>query len=185
MEQLFLRDNNDQKYRGPMPDTKSVLCQLAKGLAYVHSKQLIHRDITPGNALIWVGLDESTGREKVLLKWADFGLSKRVNERGTCSLTGDRGTPTWVAPELLDFEGDEYVDWKQQRCTTKSDVFAEGLVFAFFLLHGDHPFGVKYDQIYCNILSGKIVKIQGKICKWKTMFYEYIKYVGQLTIKTR
>ena len=35
------------------------------------------------------------------MKWADFGLSKPVNERGSCFMSGVRGTFDWLAPELL------------------------------------------------------------------------------------
>ena len=159
MEQLFLNDIHERKYKGPMPlSKKEVLCQLADGLEHIHSKQLIHRDIKPANALIWVG------SEKVFMKWADFGLSKRVNERGTCSVTGITGTMNWKAPEVLEMEEDENVDWEEQRGTTKSDVFCEGLVFAYFLLNGKHPYGSSDLRIPINILKGRIVNIEGKTC---------------------
>jgi serine/threonine protein kinase len=38
---------------------------------------MTHRDIKPGNVLIWVNPKKE---EQVLIKWADFGLSKKVNQ---------------------------------------------------------------------------------------------------------
>jgi serine/threonine protein kinase len=70
---------------------------LASGLEYIHSKKLIHRDIKPENVLI--SIDSTT--ELVTIKWADFGLSKFVNERGTFTLSGIKGTTNYFAPELL------------------------------------------------------------------------------------
>ena len=163
MDQLFMSDSNERKYRGPMPQSeKDVLYQLAKGLEHIHSMSLIHRDVKPANALIWVGYDETGSNEKVLMKWADFGLSKRVNERGTHSMSGDRGTNNWKAPELLELEEEETVDWENQRGTTKSDVFCEGLVFAYFLSNGKHPYGSSDIKIPINILNGRLVNTQGK-----------------------
>ena len=164
LDQLFLDDNNKRKYRESMPPSeKDVLCQLADGLEYIHSKQLIHRDIKPANVLIWTGFDEIKRSETVLMKWADFGLSKPVSERGTCSMTGIMGTMNWKAPEVLEKERDDHTDWEKQRATTKSDVFAEGLVFAYFLLNGKHPYG-SFPETTSNILKGNIVNIQGTIC---------------------
>jgi serine/threonine protein kinase len=126
-----------------MPPEKEVFHQLAKGLAYIHQNRLIHRDLKPENVLIW---GDSTG-EKVVMKWADFGLSKTVNERGSHSISGsNRGTDNWYAPEILSIkiqkeEENGKDDTTHQRGTVKSDVFSEGLVFGYYLLGGDHPFG--------------------------------------------
>jgi serine/threonine protein kinase len=66
-----------------------VFSQLASGLDYINPKKLIHRDIKPANVLIHV--DPTTGQ--VTMKWADFGLSRSVNERGTFTInSGIKGT---------------------------------------------------------------------------------------------
>jgi serine/threonine-protein kinase/endoribonuclease IRE1 len=69
------------------------------------------------------------------MKWADFGRSKKVNERGTFSMSAIKGTQNWFAPELLKIieEGLEgsTSSSARQRGTVKSDVYAEGLVFQF------------------------------------------------------
>ena len=61
------------------------------------------------------------------MKWADFGLSKPVNERGTYTMSGIKGSDTWMAPEMLrmvELEEGEI----RQRGTIKSDIFSEGHV---------------------------------------------------------
>jgi len=143
-----------------MPPTFDVLYQLAVGLEYIHKSGLVHRDIKPANVLIWVSPENG----KVLMKWADFGLSKPVNERGTCSMSGVSGTPNWLAPELLklllddrETEGDKI----EQRGTIQTDVFAEGLVFGCYLTDGLHPFGSPV-QISANILTNKPVNLSSK-----------------------
>jgi serine/threonine protein kinase len=143
-----------------MPPTFDVLNQLALGLEYIHKMKIIHRDIKPENVLIWVNPENG----KVLMKWADFGLSKLVNERGTCSMSGVRGTLDWLAPELLklldDGETRNELEAKQ-RGTVKTDVFEEGLVFGYYLTGGLHPFGSPV-QIVPNILENNPVNLSSK-----------------------
>jgi serine/threonine protein kinase len=97
LHQLFHGEEAQKKYRDKMAPEKDVCLQLAKGLAHIHENQLIQRDLKPENVLIWV---DSTG-EKVVVKWADFGLSKQVNPRGSHSISGMRGTDNWYSPEIL------------------------------------------------------------------------------------
>jgi serine/threonine protein kinase len=102
------------------------------------------------------------------MKWADFGLSKQVNERGSHSISGMRGTHNWHSPEILKiFIEEEGNDGKttspdiRPRGTVKSDVFSAGLVFGYYLLDGDHPFGSGY-KILPNILKNEPVNMPSK-----------------------
>jgi serine/threonine protein kinase len=164
VDKLFLKDDDPKKYHGPaMPPAIEVLQQLAGGLEYIHQMNFIHRDIKPGNVLIWV--DPAT--QNVLMKWADFGFSKRVNERGSHSISGsNRGTDNWYAPEILLIKIQEEESGKDetaahQRGTVKSDVFAQGLVFGFYLLNGQHLFGSRV-LASANILSNNPVHLDSK-----------------------
>jgi serine/threonine protein kinase len=160
LDRLFLKDDDPQKYRGPVPAKIEVIQQLAGGLEYIHKKKLIHRNIKPQNALIWVNQLQT---DQVLMKWSGFGLSKQVNERGTCSMSGIKGTLHWFAPEILKLLEVEEVSRSetQQRGTVKSDVFAEGLVFGYFLLEGFHLFGSRM-QIETNIIENNPVNLLSK-----------------------
>ena len=156
LNQLFLDESHSKKYRGPqLPDNFTVLFQLASGLKHIHSLKLIHRDIKPENVLIHVDSDE-----KVTMKWADFGLSKRVNERGTYTQTKIRGTMDWMAPELLEQLDEEtgIAPVEKRRGTVKSDVFSQGLVFGYFISDGKHLFGIGR-KIEKNIFKNKPVNL--------------------------
>ncbi len=143
-----LQDFIDGKYKGPMPTDEQVLFQLANGLEYIHSMGILHRDIKPENILI-------SKTKPVQMKWSDFGLSKPVNERGSCSLSEIKGTLNWMSPEELRMtESEENVD--HMRGSVKSDIFSAGCVFIFFLLRGLHPFGMSF-MIPSNILEGRPV----------------------------
>jgi serine/threonine protein kinase len=108
---------------------------------------------------------DSTG-EKVLMKWADFDLSKPVNESGSHSISGLRGTKDWYAPEIYRMqsettstqseEGENVENPIRPRGTVKSDVFSEGLVFAYYLLGGIHPFRGRYEHdTQINIIENR------------------------------
>ncbi len=144
-----------------MPAEKDVFHQLAKGLAHVHEKGFIYWDFKPQNVLISV---HPTGGGNVSMKWADFGLSSPLNERGSFSTTDHNTRPdNWLAPEIL------VVKQNSQRTTplrpegtVKSDVFSAGLIFGYYLLKGRHPYGSQFN-IPANILNDTPVNLKGTI----------------------
>jgi serum/glucocorticoid-regulated kinase 2 len=70
--------------------TKFYACQILQGLAYLHSKNIVYRDMKPENIL----LDE---RGNACL--ADFGISKILDPKETTK--SFVGTPEYVAPEIV------------------------------------------------------------------------------------
>jgi serine/threonine-protein kinase/endoribonuclease IRE1 len=161
LEKLFFKEDDPKKYRGTMPPETEVLLQLAKGLEYIHQRGLVHRDIKPQNVLI---SSDSTTR-RVVMKWADFGFSKQVNERGTFTMSGVRGTYDYFAPEILKLLDEESSTGNvaQNRGTVKSDVFTEGLVFGYFISGGVHPFGTTSHQIQINLRTNEPANLPGKL----------------------
>ncbi|XP_078160238.1 serine/threonine-protein kinase 52-like [Carex rostrata] len=65
---------------------------LARGLEYLHSKKIVHRDVKTENML----LDKQKN-----LKIADFGVA-RVEAQNANDMTGETGTLGYMAPEVLD-----------------------------------------------------------------------------------
>ncbi|XP_045026238.1 calcium-dependent protein kinase 3 [Daphnia magna] len=166
LDQLFLEPNHPKKYDGPMPRYIHVFLQLASGLNHIHSKLIIHRDIKPQNVLI--SKTPASRSNEVTIKWADFGLSKSVDERGYHSWSGVRGTTNWYAPEVLEINNNikEAEEAKKLKGTVKSDVFALGLVFGFLFLKGEHVYGSSEREISDNVIKKQPInlkKIDGEL----------------------
>lgn len=105
--------------------------QILTGLAYLHSKDIIHRDIKGANILV-----DNHGSVKI----SDFGISKRVEAssllQGPNPPGGKRGGPRvsmqgsvfWMAPEVV----------RQTAYTRKADIWSLGcLIVEMFT--GSHP----------------------------------------------
>jgi serine/threonine protein kinase len=147
LDQLFLKNDDHSKYLESMPPAEDVLYQLAIGLYYIHETGLIHRDIKPQNVLFWT----NTTTNEVVMKWGGLRLSK-----GDSKIKKNYSTNDWLAPELLKLldngDGDILIP------TVKSNVFAQGLVFGYYLLRGQHLFGSPTEIVY-NIRENKPVNL--------------------------
>jgi len=112
----------------------ALLVETLRGLAYVHRRGIVHRDVKPENILV-VG-----GHVRLL----DFGLSAlREDLAPDGSLTG---TFDYLAPEVL--RGDAP--------TEQSDLFAVGVV-AYEILAGRHPFAAHdLATSWANVLTGRL-----------------------------
>jgi len=107
--------------------------EIVLALEYLHSKNIVYRDLKPENLLI-----DKDGHMKI----TDFGFAKVVEDR-TWTLCG---TPEYLAPEIIQSKGHgKAVDW-----------WALGILI-YEMLAGYPPF---YDEnpfgIYQKILAGKI-----------------------------
>lgn len=90
-----------------------LFIQIALGLYYLHSRNIIHRDIKSLN--IFLTKDNSA-------KIGDLGSARRLDSDG--NIIGDVGngekvgTPFYLAPEI----------WLNKPCTKKTDVWALGVI---------------------------------------------------------
>jgi YVTN family beta-propeller protein len=119
-----LRDQNL-----PQADLLRVLRQVAEALDYAHARDVIHRDLKPGNVL----LDES-GNACL----ADFGLAKTMAGSRDLTATGSiLGTPAYMSPEQA--RGD--------KLDARSDVYSFA-VMIYEALSGRLPFQAKTSMEY-------------------------------------
>lgn len=101
--------------------TLEILLDCLGGLEHVHGKQILHRDLKPGN--IFVTAD---GTAKI----GDFGVARKISE-GAYAETRV-GTPLYIAPEVLK-------DPLGQGYAHQVDIYSLALV-AYEMLHGKLPF---------------------------------------------
>lgn len=80
-----------QEY-GPFkePVIQSYTRQILSGLAYLHSRNTVHRDIKGANILV-----DPNGE----IKLADFGMAKHI--KSCNSVLSFKGSPYWMAPEVV------------------------------------------------------------------------------------
>jgi serine/threonine protein kinase len=91
--------------------------QSCRGLHALHERSLVHFDIKPANVFLKGGV----------ARLGDYGLSKLVtHSRGSLSM--GRGTPYYMAPEMLQRRGD-----------VRSDIYSLGVMF-YEILCGKVPF---------------------------------------------
>jgi hypothetical protein len=118
----------------PLSDRVRVLAQICDGLAYAHSRGVVHRDVKPANILV-----TSKGQVKLL----DFGLA-RVAARSTITRRGViLGTPDYMSPEQA----------MGRNVDHRSDMFSAGAVFYEFLGFAKPFKGKTLHSVLYQILS--------------------------------
>jgi serine/threonine protein kinase len=115
---------------GPMAVDRvlNLMSQACSGLEHAHAKDVIHRDIKPGNLII-----TTEGNQGELLKIVDFGIAKILHEaEGTQHLTQTGevfGSPLYMSPEQA----------MGRTLDHRCDVYALGCVM-YETLSGQPPF---------------------------------------------
>src|SRR5688572_3155126 len=94
-----------------------IFVQAARGVQALHDHSLVHFDLKPANIFL----------KGDVARVGDYGLSKLVSESRN-SLSFSRGTPYYMAPEMLQRRGD-----------ARSDIYSLGIIL-FECLYGDVPF---------------------------------------------
>lgn len=119
------------------PNVYIMFSQIFDGVRYLHSQNIVHRDLKLENILI-----SRCGEFK--LKLSDFGLSKLLPSNEEI-MKSSCGTPAYVAPEVL--LGCGY--------TAAVDVWSLGVIL-FTLVFAEYPFhATSLPEIYEKILAGK------------------------------
>ncbi|RLL49145.1 serine/threonine-protein kinase, partial [Mariprofundus sp. EBB-1] len=136
---------------------KQHLIDILEGLKYLHSFDVVHRDLKPDNVLL-----AADGHVKI----ADFGVSRAISKSRKASSRA--GTIKYMAPEM--FEADEEHGYDH-----RVDLYAAGCLY-FEMLVGTPPFTgtdtkvmmghVAHDPAYPASLSEEeLAVLQGLLAK--------------------
>jgi serine/threonine protein kinase len=112
----FIKNKQKKQSYLAISDIKIIAFQLLKGLNYIHSIGICHRDIKPHNVLI--------DSKNLSVKLCDFGSAKKLSQ-GDCNVSYICSR-FYRAPELI-FSATKY--------TTAVDIWSAGCVIAELLIN--------------------------------------------------
>ena len=108
--------------QGPLdPETATEAgIQACAGLDYAHRRGIIHRDVKPGNLMLFGG---PVGGGEMTVKLTDFGIARALEQTRITQVGSVVGTAAYLAPEQV----------RGEEATPATDVYALGVVLYQFL----------------------------------------------------
>lgn len=124
---------------GPLPEelVVEILLQAVRGLAYVHSKGFIHRDLKPDNLLFFRDsrqaprtFEEVFNEPDYRVMICDFGIAEGIHKIADNSSPVLFGSPAFMAPEQA---------FTPEKVDFRADIYALA-ASAYYFLCGEPPF---------------------------------------------
>lgn len=107
---------------------KTIIRQSTNGVEFLHSLNLVHRNLKPSNFLI-----AKINENEFIIKLSDFRTAKDLSSAEAHEHSGFRGQDGWVASVPPNSEG-------VQKSQLSEDVFILGCFYYYVLTKGSHPF---------------------------------------------
>mmetsp|Transcript_5860 Transcript_5860/g.14254 ORF Transcript_5860/g.14254 Transcript_5860/m.14254 type:complete len:557 (-) Transcript_5860:138-1808(-) len=144
------------------PDAAEATHQMLMAVGYLHSHNVVHRDLKLENFLYESNDDQSA------LKLIDFGFAKVWDP--TILMMASCGSIAYVSPDVLVGHG----------YTNKCDLWSLGVI-VFMLLSGYPPFHGSEKDMRVKILNGSTDWSHKS--RWKNVSQDAIDFVKQLLVK--
>ncbi len=166
---LTLEQQMQQSPINSIEEIVDIALQATEGLGYAHNNGIIHGDIKAANLIY----NQDTGLIKIL----DFGIAHFDNAHQEKSSENQTvaGTPEYMAPEqLLGVSTD-----------LRADLYSLGVLF-YFLLTGKLPFQADdNDELFKQIVSGKLAVIKPRVNDTPKVFIDLIRKLLSKNIESR
>jgi len=131
-----------------------LMRQILNGLSFLHSKNIIHRDLRLDNLLVYFNSDKDKASLNMLnskIKISEFSFSKILKNPSHQLTKSIVGTPLYTSPDILDgmVNKTSYLEYNQ-----KVDIWSLG-VLCYEMLVGYCPFlGNNLQDLYDKIKQG-------------------------------
>ena len=107
-----------------MDSSENLMVQIVLGILYLHNRDIIHRDIKPGNILV-------ASEDPLLIKLTDFDVTKCLDpDIETSLMSSNVGTNAFKAPEFFMRNKEKKIEYHRN-----VDIYAAGLTFLAILQH--------------------------------------------------
>lgn len=124
-----------------------IVVEIVLGMRYIHSKNVIHRDLKPNNILL---------SRNNHVRISDFGLA--LFDDPEVKKTNSAGSLLFMAPELLSIDDDD--ESEKIEYNNKIDVFAFSIVLYYIIVGG-------YPTLNWNrVIAGLPLKVPPTVPKW-------------------
>lgn len=157
----------------------SIADQVISAIKYAHQKNILHRDISPNNVLLF---KEPT---VISIKVSDFGLGKNEDSLSfyTSSSASNYGQPLYVSPE-------QRVQLKD--ATNKSDIYSLGKII-YFIFTGKDPDNLKQFELSALVAQAieenpqdrfqNIQEFENRYLALKKLYYDQEIPIDYITLK--
>ncbi|XP_033116493.1 tyrosine-protein kinase Fyn-like isoform X2 [Anneissia japonica] len=132
----YLRGNDGRRLL--ISDLIEIAAQISNGMAYLETKNIIHRDLRASNVLV---------DKHIKCKVSDFGLACELKDNKTTSNTDELLAIRWTALEILLSVG---------QFTIKSDIWSFGVLLSELITYGQLPYSdvMNDEQVYEKVING-------------------------------